>query len=98
MAITIEKKKLALRSATVAAPEAQVQGGMAAQHPVFMQEQKTPSYTVFGILGILAFLQFSALLLVQWIEFSKMTEPGMFPVLTPQAAPTVSAAAPPPAE
>lgn len=87
MAITVNRKKLAIKTAQTV--PAQPPEGGAGVPPAgimpFAIQQKGPSYVLYGILGILAVLMFMGLLLVQWIEWSELNRPGVFPVLRSEA-------------
>lgn len=88
MAITV-KKKLTLK----AEPEPEASVTAATTGPDLMAapgmvKGKSPSYTVYAILGLIAVLLFAVLVLLQGLEWSYYNQPpSAFPVLTPEAAP-----------
>ena len=93
MGVTVKKRTLKLKTvktvpvggsadADAAKPQPSI-----ATDPATIQE-KGPSYTAYGIMGILAVLMFIGLLMIQWIEYSDYANSGLFP--TPEAMATVA--------
>ena len=95
MALTVKKQKSAPQAAGAMPPEAPEGATIPAVGPPgFNPAEKTPSYTPYAVMGILGVLMFAGLIFVQWMEYQMYEEPGVFPVMVPQAAPVAEDAAP----
>ena len=89
MAVTIKRSTLKLKTAkTVSVGEPA--GGVAVPgRPTISTAPipaKGPSYTAYGIMGILSVLIVIGLLVIQWIEYSENTKSGLFPTPETMAA------------